>query len=94
MLQTTLTLVIGLIIGIAIGYLIAALRHKSRSADGALLDDYKKQLEAERSKTESSIKLTAELTAMKSTVDFIAFNSAVNLMEFSVLPRSASSCFL
>ena len=29
-----------------------------------------------------------------STVDFIAFNSAVNLMEFSVLPRSASSCFL
>ena len=29
-----------------------------------------------------------------STVDFIAFNSAVNLIEFSVLPRSASNCFL
>ena len=75
MLQTTLTLVIGLIIGIAIGYLIAALRHKSRSADGALLDDYKKQLEAERSKTESSIKLTAELTAMKSTVEKLSIQS-------------------
>ena len=75
MLQTTLTLVIGLIIGIAIGYLIAALSHKSRSADGALLDDYKKQLEAERSKTESSIKLTAELTAMKSTVEKLSIQS-------------------
>jgi DNA recombination protein RmuC len=75
MLQTTLTLVIGLIIGIALGYLIAALRHKSRSADGALLDDYKKQLEAERSKTESSIKLTAELTAMKSTVEKLSIQS-------------------
>ena len=75
MLQTTLTLVIGLIIGIAIGYLIAALRHKSSGADGALLADYKKQLEVERSKTESSIKLTAELTAMKSTVEKLSIQS-------------------
>ena len=75
MLQTTLTLVIGLIIGIAIGYLIAALRHKSSGADVALLADYKKQLEAERSKTESSIKLTAELTAMKSTVEKLSIQS-------------------
>jgi DNA recombination protein RmuC len=75
MLETTLTLVIGLIIGIAIGYLIAALRHKSSGADGALLADYKKQLEAERSKTESSIKLTAELTAMKSTVEKLSIQS-------------------
>lgn len=75
MLQTTLTLVIGLIIGIAIGYLIAALRHKSTGTDGALLADYKKQLEAERSKTESSIKLTAELTAMKSTVEKLSIQS-------------------
>ena len=75
MLQTTLTLVIGLIIGIAIGYLIAALRHKSSGADGALLADYKKQLEAERSKTESSIKLTAELNAMKSTVEKLSIQS-------------------
>ena len=75
MLQTTLTLLIGLIIGIAIGYLIAALRHKSTGTDGALLADYKKQLEAERSKTESSIKLTAELTAMKSTVEKLSIQS-------------------
>jgi DNA recombination protein RmuC len=75
MLQTTLTLLIGLIIGIAIGYLIAALRHKSTDTDGALLADYKKQLEAERSKTESSIKLTAELTAMKSTVEKLSIQS-------------------
>ena len=75
MLETTLTLLIGLIIGIAIGYLIAALRHKSTGTDGALLADYKKQLEAERSKTESSIKLTAELTAMKSTVEKLSIQS-------------------
>jgi DNA recombination protein RmuC len=75
MLQTTLTLLTGLIIGIAIGYLIAALRHKSTGTDGALLADYKKQLEAERSKTESSIKLTAELTAMKSTVEKLSIQS-------------------
>ena len=75
MLQTSLTLLIGLIIGIAIGYLIAALRHKSTGTDGALLADYKKQLEAERSKTESSIKLTAELTAMKSTVEKLSIQS-------------------
>ena len=75
MLQTTLTLLIGLIIGIAIGYLFAALRHKSTGTDGALLADYKKQLEAERSKTESSIKLTAELTAMKSTVEKLSIQS-------------------
>jgi len=75
MLETSLTLIIGLIIGIAIGYLVAALRHKSSGADGALLDDYKKQLEAERSKTESSIKLTAELNAMKSTVEKLSIQS-------------------
>ena len=75
MLETTLTLVIGLIIGGGAGYLIAALRHKSSGADGALLDDYKKQLEAERSKTESSIKLTAELNAMKSTVEKLSIQS-------------------
>ena len=75
MLQTTLTLLIGLMIGISIGYLIAALRHKSTGTDGALLADYKKQLEAERSKTESSIKLTAELTAMKSTVEKLSIQS-------------------
>jgi DNA recombination protein RmuC len=73
------SLIIGLAIGIpagfAIGYLLKAVRHKSSGSDGALLDDYKKQLEAERSKTENSIKLTAELTAMKSTVEKLSLQS-------------------
>ena len=73
------SLIIGLAIGIpagfAIGYLLKAVRHKASGNDGALLDDYKKQLEAERSKTENSIKLTAELTAMKSTVEKLSLQS-------------------
>jgi DNA recombination protein RmuC len=73
------SLIIGLAIGIpagfAIGYLLKVVRHKSSGSDGALLDDYKEQLEAERSKTENSIKLTAELTAMKSTVEKLSLQS-------------------
>ena len=73
------SLIIGLAIGVpagfAIGYLLKAVRHKASGNDGALLDDYKKQLEAERSKTENSIKLTAELTAMKSTVEKLTVQS-------------------
>ena len=68
-------LLIGLAAGAGIGYLISALRHKSSGSDGALLEDYKKQLEVERSKTESSIKLTAELSAMKSTVEKLSIQS-------------------
>lgn len=68
-------LLIGLAAGAGIGYLVSALRHKSSGNDGALLEDYKKQLEAERSKTESSIKLTAELSAMKSTVEKLSIQS-------------------
>ena len=68
-------LIIGLAAGAGIGYLVSALRHKSSGNDGALLEDYKKQLEAERSKTESSIKLTAELSAMKSTVEKLSIQS-------------------
>ena len=68
-------LAIGIPAGFAIGYLLKAVRHKSSGNDGALLDDYKKQLEAERSKTENSIKLTAELTAMKSTVEKLSVQS-------------------
>ena len=72
-------LIIGLFVGIAtgisIGYLLRAVRHKTSGSDGALLDDYKKQLEAERSKTENSIKLTAELNAMKSTVEKLSLQS-------------------
>ena len=53
----------------AIGYLVARLKSASSVADRALLDDYKSQLEAERSKTESSVKLNAELVAMKESVE-------------------------
>lgn len=68
-------LVVGIATGIAIGYLLRAVRYKSSGSDGALLDDYKKQLEAERSKTENSIKLTAEFNAMKSTVEKLSLQS-------------------
>ncbi len=63
------TLLIGLVAGAAIGYLIARLKSASSVADRALLDDYKSQLEAERSKTESAVKVTAELVAMKESVE-------------------------
>ena len=70
-----ISLLIGLLAGGAIGYLAAKLRIKSAGNDSALLDDYKKQLEAERGKTENSIKLTAELNAMKSTVEKLSVQS-------------------
>jgi len=62
------TLVIGLIAGSAIGYLFSSLKSKDSAGNLALLDDYKIQLEAERSKTESAIKLNAELVAVKESV--------------------------
>ena len=62
------TLVIGLIAGSAIGYLFSSLKSKDSSGNQALLDDYKIQLEAERNKTESAIKLNAELVAVKESV--------------------------
>ena len=62
-------LLIGLMAGGAIGYLIARLKSASSVADRALLDDYKSQLEAERGKTESAVKLNAELVAMKESVE-------------------------
>ena len=68
-------LLIGLAAGAGIGYLVSALRHKSTGSDSALLEDYKKQLEVERGKTENSIKLTAELSAMKSTVEKLSIQS-------------------
>ncbi|MFM8671800.1 MAG: DNA recombination protein RmuC, partial [Candidatus Nanopelagicus sp.] len=70
-----ITLLIGLGAGVAIGYLFNALRNKNKGADSSLLDDYKKQLADERSKTENSIKLTAELNAMKSTVEKLSAQS-------------------
>lgn len=62
------TLLIGLIAGSAIGYLFRALKSKDSAGNQALLDDYKAQLEAERTKTESAIKLNAELMAVKESV--------------------------
>jgi len=74
----SLITIIALLIGVALGFLIAALIYKNKDggvADSALLADYKNQLEAERSKTENSIKLTAELTAMKETVQKLSQQS-------------------
>ena len=70
-----ISLLIGLAAGVAIGYLFNAVRNKNNGGDTALLDDYKKQLTDERSKTENSIKLTAELNAMKSTVEKLSNQS-------------------
>ena len=70
-----ISLLIGLIAGVAIGYLFKALRNKNSGGDSSLLDDYKKQLADERSKTENSIKLTAELNAMKATVEKLSTQS-------------------
>jgi DNA recombination protein RmuC len=70
------TLVIGLIAGAAIGYLLRALKSGSTVADRALLDDYKVQLEAERGKTESAVKLNAELVAMKESVNKLSTQAA------------------
>ena len=70
------TLVIGLIAGAAIGYLLRALKSGSAAADRALLDDYKVQLEAERGKTESAVKLNAELVAMKESVNKLSTQAA------------------
>ncbi len=70
-----ISLLIGLAAGVAIGYLFNAVRNKNKGGDTTLLDDYKKQLTDERSKTENSIKLTTELTAMKSTVEKLSNQS-------------------
>lgn len=70
-----LPLLIGLLAGGAIGYLARGNKSASASADRALLDDYKAQLYAERGKTESSIKLSAELNAMKETVQKLSTQS-------------------
>jgi DNA recombination protein RmuC len=68
-------LLIGVFAGITIGYLLSALKFKNSSGDQALLKDYKAQLDAERGKTEGSIKLNAELVAMKESVNKLAQQS-------------------
>jgi DNA recombination protein RmuC len=45
------------------------------AGDRALLDDYKAQLAAERGKTESAVKLNAELNAMKESVQKLSTQS-------------------
>jgi DNA recombination protein RmuC len=69
------TLLIGLIAGAAIGYLFSSLKTKDSAGNQALLDDYKVQLNAERSKTESAIKLNAELMAVKDSVSKLTTQS-------------------
>lgn len=66
------TLLIGVAAGFAIGYLFSALKSKNSSGNQILLDEYKVQLEAERGKTESAVKLNAELLAMKESVKALA----------------------
>jgi DNA recombination protein RmuC len=69
------TLLIGLIAGAAIGYLFSSLKSKDSAGNQALLDDYKVQLDAERGKTESAIKLNAELQAVKDSVSKLSTQS-------------------
>jgi DNA recombination protein RmuC len=74
----SLITVIALLIGLALGFIIGNLISKNKNnggADSALLADYKSQLEAERGKTENSIRLTAELSAMKETVQKLSQQS-------------------
>ena len=69
------TLLIGLLAGGAIGYLFRAMKSGDATAERALLDDYKSQLAAERAKTESEIKLNAELNSMKESVQKLSTQS-------------------
>ena len=69
------TLIVGLLAGCAIGYLLRANKSGSSVADRALLDDYKAQLAAEREKTESGVKLNAELNAVKESVQKLSTQS-------------------
>jgi DNA recombination protein RmuC len=69
------TLLIGLIAGAAIGYLFSSLKSKDSAGNQALLEDYKVQLDAERGKTESAIKLNAELLAVKESVSLLTTQS-------------------
>ncbi len=66
------TLLIGLFIGLGFGLLISSLK---KGAPAALLADYKLQLEAERGKTENSIKVNAEFVAMKESVQKLSQQS-------------------
>ena len=69
------TLIVGLLAGGAIGYLLRASKSGSAVADRALLDDYKAQLAAEREKTETTVKLNAELNAVKESVQKLSTQS-------------------
>lgn len=70
-----MTLLIGLIAGAAIGYLFSSLKSKDSAGNQALLDDYRVQLDTERGKTESAIKLNAGLLAVKDSVSKLTTQS-------------------
>lgn len=70
-----MTLLIGLIAGSAIGYLFSSLKSKDSAGNQVLLDDYRVQLDTERGKTESAIKLNAELVAVKDSVSKLTTQS-------------------
>ncbi len=68
-----MNLILGLIIGLLLGSLIGFLAARSRSngidANNPLVDDLRRQLDAERNKTEATTKLNVELEAVKKTVE-------------------------
>ena len=68
-----MNLILGLIIGLLLGALIGFLAARSRSngidANNPLVDDLRRQLDAERNKTEATTKLNVELEAVKKTVE-------------------------
>jgi DNA recombination protein RmuC len=68
--NSTTGLILGILIGVTLGILIGILATKGRSkSNDPLIDELKKQVENERSKTEATTKLNSELEAMKQTVE-------------------------
>ena len=68
-----MNLILGLGIGLLLGGLIGFLAARSKSngidANNPLVDDLRRQLDAERNKTEATTKLNVELEAVKKTVE-------------------------
>ena len=68
-----MNLILGLGIGLLLGGLIGFLAARSKSngidTNNPLVDDLRRQLDAERNKTEATTKLNVELEAVKKTVE-------------------------
>jgi len=60
---------IGLLLGGLIGFLAARSKSNGIDANNPLVDDLRRQLDAERNKTEATTKLNVELEAVKKTVE-------------------------